>query len=295
MQKENTALRPKINQQIEDGFFVLTYENTSDTSQAITRFVDASLIQFHFCFRGSATFHFNQRSYSLPLLDEHVLLLYNPQRDLPMELDIAPNTQLVTVLISIKKFHSLFSQEADQIPFLSEENINKKYYKDHIITPAMAVVLSQILQHQPNALMSRLYLKGKVYELLSLYFNPTEATDIAECPFLVDEENVRKIRNAKQIMLDRMTQPPSLQELSDEIGLSLKKLKEGFKQLYGSTVYQFVLDYKMDYARQLLGSGSHNVNEVALQLGYSNSSHFIEAFKKKFGTTPKKYLLSVSS
>ena len=295
MQKENTALRPKINQQIEDGFFVLTYENISDTPQAITRFVDASLIQFHFCFRGSATFHFNQRSYSLPLLDEHVLLLYNPQRDLPMELDIAPNTQLVTGLISIKKFHSLFSQEADQIPFLSKENSNKKYYKDHIITPAMAVVLSQILQHQPNALMSRLYLKGKVYELLSLYFNPTEATDIAECPFLVDEENVRKIRNAKQIMLERMTQPPSLQELSDEIGLSLKKLKEGFKQLYGSTVYQFVLDYKMDYARQLLGSGSHNVNEVALQLGYSNSSHFIEAFKKKFGTTPKKYLLSVSS
>lgn len=295
MQKENTALRPKINQQIEDGFFVLTYENTSDTPQAITRFVDASLIQFHFCFRGSATFHFNQRSYGLPLLDEHVLLLYNPQRDLPMELDIAPNTQLVTVLISIKKFHSLFSQEADQIPFLSEENSNKKYYKDHIVTPAMAVVLSQILQHQPNALMSRLYLKGKVYELLSLYFNPTEATDIAECPFLVDEENVRKIRNAKQIMLKRMTQPPSLQELSDEIGLSLKKLKEGFKQLYGSSVYQFLLDYKMDYARQLLGSGSHNVNEVALQLGYSNSSHFIEAFKKKFGTTPKKYLLSVSS
>lgn len=295
MPKENTALRSKINQEIEDGFFVLTYENSHETSQVITRFVDASLIQFHFCFRGSATFHFNERSYSLPLVDEHVLLLYNPQRDLPMELDLAPNGQLVTVLISIKKFHSLFSQEANQIPFLSDENINKKYYKDHIITPAMAVVLSQILQHQPHELMSRLYLKGKVYELLSLYFNPTEATDITECPFLVDEENVRKIRNAKQIMLERMTQPPSLQDLADEIGLSLKKLKEGFKQLYGSTVYQFVLDYKMDYARQLLGSGSHNVNEVALQLGYSNSSHFIEAFKKKYGTTPKKYLLSVSS
>lgn len=295
MPKENTALRPKINQEIENGFFVLTYENASEKSQVISRFVDASLIQFHFCFRGSATFHFNERSYRLPLTDEHVLLLYNPQRDLPMELDLSPNGQLVTVLISIKKFHSLFSQEAEQIPFLSDENSNKKYYKDHIITPAMAVVLSQILQHQPNALMSRLYLKGKVYELLSLYFNPTEATDIAECPFLVDEENVRKIRNAKQIMLERMTQPPSLQDLADEIGLSLKKLKEGFKQLYGSTVYQFVLDYKMDYARQLLGSGSHNVNEVALQLGYSNSSHFIEAFKKKFGTTPKKYLLSVSS
>jgi len=190
MSLKNNDLRPRADQLIEDGFFVLTYENDSDTTQPIVRHVDASLIQFHFCFRGSATFHFNQRSYSLPLLDEHVLLLYNPQRDLPMELDVTPNSQLVTVLISIKKFHSLFSQEANQISFLSEENINKKYYKDHIITPSMAVALSQILQHQPNALMSRLYLKGKVYELLSLYFNPTEATDVAERPFLVDEENV---------------------------------------------------------------------------------------------------------
>ena len=112
---------------------------------------------------------------------------------------------------------------------------------------------------------------------------------------MVDEENVRKIRNAKKIMLECMVDPPSLPELADEIGLSLKKLKEGFKQLYGSTAYQFVLDHKMNHARQLLGTGSYNVNEVASQLGYSNSSHFIEAFKKKFGTTPKKYLLSVSS
>ena len=96
-------------------------------------------------------------------------------------------------------------------------------------------------------------------------------------------------------MLTRMAAPPSLPDLADEIGLSLKKLKEGFKQLYGSTVYQFVLDHKMNHARQLLVTGSYNVNEVAIQLGYSNSSHFIEAFKKKFGTTPKKYLLSVSS
>ena len=295
MSLKNNVLSPRADQLIEDGFHVLTYENETDISQPIVRHVDASLIQFHFCFRGNATFHFNQRTYNLPLLDEHVLLLYNPQRDLPMELDVSPNAQLVTVLISIKKFHSLFSQEANQISFLSDENADKKYYKDHIITPSMAVALSQILQHQPNTLMSRLYLKGKVYELLSLYFNPTEATDVAECPFLVDEENVRKIRNAKKIVLERMTNPPSLQDLADEIGLSLKKLKEGFKQLYGSTVYQFILDHKMNHARQLLGSGSFNVNEVALQLGYSNSSHFIDAFKKKFGTTPKKYLLSVSS
>ena len=91
-----------------------------------------------------------------------------------------------------------------------------------------------------------------------------------------------------------MAEPPSLQELSNEIGLSLKKLKEGFKQIYGDTVYGFLLDYKMEHARRLLESNKHNVNEVGSKIGYSTSSHFIAAFKKKFGTTPKKYVSSLS-
>ena len=51
----------------------------------------------------------------------------------------------------------------------------------------------------------------------------------------------------------------------------------------------------MDEARKMLESQKYNVNEVGLKLGYSTSSHFINAFKKKYGTTPKKYLGSVSS
>ena len=69
MTTENNALRPKIDQTIETGFDVLTHENETDKKQHVIRHVDASLIQFHFCFRGSATFHFNERTYSLPILD----------------------------------------------------------------------------------------------------------------------------------------------------------------------------------------------------------------------------------
>jgi AraC-like DNA-binding protein len=101
---------------------------------------------------------------------------------------------------------------------------------------------------------------------------------------------VKKIKLAKEIILQRMTEPPTLRELADEVGLSLKKLKEGFKEIYGDTVFSFLFDYKMDYARKLLEKGQHNVNEVGLHIGYSTASHFIAAFKKKFGTTPKKYI-----
>ncbi|MDA9972091.1 helix-turn-helix transcriptional regulator, partial [Flavobacteriaceae bacterium] len=68
-----------------------------------------------------------------------------------------------------------------------------------------------------------------------------------------------------------------------------------FKQLYGETVYGYLLTHKMEEARRMLESGKFNVNEVGLKVGYSTSSHFIAAFKKKYNTTPKKYLLSLSS
>ena len=280
---------------IEEGFYVLRFQNDTNEVTREVREINSSFIQFHFCLKGQGDFLFNTGNYVFNVKEEHSILLYNPQRDLPIDLKLQPNTWIIGVVISIKKFHSLFSQDADHIHFLSPENSTKKYYDNGNITPSMAVVLSQILSSNIHESMKALYLKGKVYELLSLYFNKNEDTDIEQCPFLIDEDNVRKIRLAKEIILKNISEPPSLQELSEEIGLSLNKLKEGFKQLYGDTVFGYLLDHKMEEARRMLASTNYNVNEVGLRIGYSTSSHFIAAFKKKYGTTPKKYLMSLSS
>jgi len=155
-------------------------------------------------------------------------------------------------------------------------------------------VLSQLFNFNMHQSIRKLYFKGKVYELLSHYFNRAEDANTEQCPFLVDEDNVIKIRKAKDIVIANMAEPPGLQELADQVGINLKRLKMGFRQIYGDSVYSFLFDYKMEYARKLLDSGSYNVNEVGLKIGYSTSSHFIAAFKKKFGTTPKKYLMSIN-
>lgn len=279
---------------IEDDFVVLRFQNDSDETSHFEREVGVDLIQFHFGIKGRAKFIFNQGRYALDLREEVSLFLYNPQKELPVHLEIAPHSWVISVLISIKKFHGFFSEQADHIPFLSQDNIDKKYYKDEKINPAMAVVLSQMFHFNLHQSIKKLYFKGKVYELLSLYFNRSEDTNIEACPFLVDEENVIKIRKAKDIVIANMAEPPGLQELADQVGINLKRLKMGFRQIYGDSVYSFLFDYKMDTARKLLDSGSYNVNEVGLKIGYSTASHFISAFKKKFGTTPKKYLMSMN-
>ena len=279
---------------LEKGFYVLHFQNESKDVEVFERDIDSTFIQMHFCIRGNSKFLFNNGNYSFDVLDNRSILLYNPQRTLPIHLEIQPKTTLISLLISIEKFHSLFSKESGYIPFLSNENSNRKYYDDAEIKPTVAIVLQQIINSNINSSIRELYVKGKVYELLSLHFQKDEATEGEYCPFLVDEDNVLKIRRAKEIIISRMAEPPSLQELANEIGLNLKKLKEGFKQIYGDTVYSFLFDYKMEHARRLLESNKFNVNEVGVQIGYSTASHFIAAFKKKFGTTPKKYVMSLN-
>lgn len=278
---------------IEEDFLLIRFQNDGTENYPVKRAVSQGLIQFHFGLKGKAKFVFNDGNYALELKEEKSLLFYNPQKELPIQLEVSPNTWLISILISIKKLHKLFSSDTENIPFLSEENIDKKYYKEHNISPSMAIVLSQLFHYNLNPSIKNLYYKGKGYELLSLYFNRSEDPNAEQCPFLIDEENVLKIRKAKELVIANMAEPPGLQELADQVGLNLKKLKMGFKQIYGDTVYGFLFDYKMDYARKLLDSGSYNVNEVGLKVGYSTGSHFIAAFKKKFGTTPKKYLMSL--
>ncbi|HEX8269410.1 MAG TPA: AraC family transcriptional regulator [Flavobacterium sp.] len=279
---------------IEDDFVLIRFQNDDTEPFRAQRDVSSGLIQFHFGMKGKAKFIFNQGNYSLDLKEEKSLLLYNPQKDLPLDLELAPNSWVISVFVSIKKFHALFSTEADYIPFLSDENKDKKYYNEGDISPSMAIVLSQLFHFNLHPAIKNLYYKGKGYELLSLYFNRTEDPDAEQCPFLIDEENVLKIRKAKDIVIANMAEPPGLQELADQVGLNLKKLKMGFRQIYGDSVYSFLFDYKMEIARKLLEDGTHNVNEVGLKIGYSTASHFISAFKKKFATTPKKYLMSIN-
>jgi len=280
---------------IEEGFYILKFQNETTIPQLISRGISSSYIQFHFNVKGKSKFLFNNGNYQLPLEEEKSLLLYNPKQDLPLNLELQPRSWLISLVISIEKFHSLFSEEAKYIPFLTLENKDKKYYQDGTISPSMAIVLNQLMNFNLMPTIKSLYFKAKAYELLSLQFNRAGDPDVEQCPFLSDEVNILKIRKAKDIVISRMAEPPSLQELSDEIGLSLKKLKDGFKQIYGDSVYSFLFEYKMEYARKLLDSGEYNVNEVGLKVGYSTSSHFIASFRKKFGTTPKKYIMSLPS
>lgn len=278
---------------VEEGFFLLKIHNREKSNERFNRSVDKSFIQLHFCLSGKAKLLFNGGNYALDVPENKSFLLYNPQQDLPIDLSLEADSKMIILLIAIEKFHTFFSQEAGLIHFLSGENMNKKCYRDKELNPNEIMVLNQIFHYGLHSSLEKLYTKGKVYELISLYFHKSDNEGAQNCPFLEDEVNVEKIQKAKSILIERMTEPPSLSELSDMINLSLAHLKEGFKHIYGETVYAYLLNYKMEFARRLLATKKYNIAEVSFEVGYSTPSHFIAAFKKKYGVTPKRYMSSL--
>jgi AraC-like DNA-binding protein len=70
------------------------------------------------------------------------------------------------------------------------------------------------------------------------------------------------------------------------IGLNDFKLKKGFKELFGTTVFSYLNELKMDYAKRLILDEKKTIYEVAMTLGYSEPHHFYAAFKRRFGYSP---------
>ena len=278
-----------FNVEIESGFNILNTINQGNKKSFLKREINTSCIQFHFILEGKSTFVFNDGAYKMTVENGKYIVLYNPLKNLPINAVVSENTSLISILISIKKFHKLFSEDTDNIQFLKDENINQKYYNENKISNKISLVLNEIKRFDIKSSTKNLFLKAKVYELFSHLYNINTDLNIEQCPFLTNEENFKKIKKAKDVIIENMTNPPTLVELSKEINLSLKKLKEGFKKIYGKPVYQYLLEYKMELAKKLLSENSYNVNEVSIKLGYSTASHFITAFKNKYGLTPKNF------
>lgn len=101
---------------------------------------------------------------------------------------------------------------------------------------------------------------------------------------IVDAERLQAVKDylRTEFLCPRL----SLDLLCRRFGLNEFKLKKGFKQLFGNTVFGFVQELKMKAARRMLVEERLNVNEVADHLGYSSPNHFSAAFKKMYGYSP---------
>ncbi|NDJ19836.1 helix-turn-helix transcriptional regulator [Myxacorys almedinensis] len=168
--------------------------------------------------------------------------------------------------------------------------ISYPFYRQGTITAEMQVVLHQILHCIYQGPMKQMYLEGKVLELAALQFSQfAEVDNCLHKETALKSDDIERLHQAKEILMAQINDPPSILGLSRQVGLNDFKLKQGFRQVFGTTVFGYLREYRLEQARLLLIEGELSVQQVARAIGYTHSGYFATAFKHKFGISPKTY------
>lgn len=160
------------------------------------------------------------------------------------------------------------------------------------ITRAMLAALRQILNCPYQGVVKKLYLESKSLELLALLLEEKAQKNLDSQPRVyLSPGDVERIHHASSILQKQIPDPPSLLELSRQVGLNDCTLKRGFQMVFGTTVFGYLHQLRMDQAAQLLKQQELTISRVAASVGYASPTSFSMAFRKHCGLSPKQYQL----
>ncbi len=131
-----------------------------------------------------------------------------------------------------------------------------------------------------------MYAQGRALELLALSLATLSVRDHMD-PEGMSGRDAEKIGRAKVLLERDFVRTPTIPELARDVGTNEAKLMQGFKQLYGQTIFDFTQTRRMEHARRLLEETDRSITEIAFDVGYEYPSNFTTAFKRHFGVTPK--------
>ncbi len=281
---------------LEEDFVVQVIVNEKGSARISNFRNDKKCIYFKFAATGSVVYEWPENKYILKEEDGDYLIFYFPNESIAVEERLKAKSSMIRIGISYDKFHALLAKSDDYSNRFFSDVKSKNYV--HLLktnSEPLKVVLNDILMSSRLLSNQELFIKGKTYELFSLIFHRPLKAQENSCPFLMDNEYFLKVKQAKDVLIANKSSATPIAELAKKVGLNTKKLKEGFKQIYGKPIYQYFLDYKLTFAlEQLNKNKDQSIKDLSYLVGYSSPSHFIEAFKKKFGVTPKQYLLTKS-
>lgn len=151
--------------------------------------------------------------------------------------------------------------------------------------PEVSFLANEIIRPAPIGLLGQLHRESRTLDLLGRILEPIIAPK-HQCPMTLRRADIDLMEHAREILLSRLMSPPPLSVLAGELGINVSKVKTHFRIVFGESVFEFVRNRQMNFARQLLESGHSNVSQTAYMIGYNNPANFTTAFRRHFGVTP---------
>lgn len=202
--------------------------------------------------------------------------------------------QFITVEYSPEFLHRQFHDKAGSLHPLVQAAVKGEVKTSAVsavgrLDTALRAVVESLRRPPVFAPAQSVWFQSKAAELAALlFFQPPEGELFCTRAKRAARERVERARG---ILRERMSEPPSFEELGRLVGCSPFYLSRLFSQETGMTAQQFLRQVRMERAAELLRTGRCNVTETALEVGYNSLSHFSTAFHETFGCCPGLYPL----
>jgi AraC-like DNA-binding protein len=267
-------------------------------TRAVTRFDDVAwrrgeanddMVRLHFGVRGDYAVRYPVLGRSFDLVGGHHNVLYSQ----PFALEFVNKTS------ELETFGVQFPRE-QFVAYTAGANDQLSRFCERIsagepallfdgwasLTPQIADLIRQMSECKYTGTLKDLFMLSKSIELLVASVDAPAAASGASTAFVKRAGDRERLVAARELVSARLAAPPTLSEVAKSVGLNEYKLKRGFKEMFGTTVFEYLSQQRLELARRLLLDTDKHVAEVAFELGYATPQHFSHAFKRRFGVSP---------
>lgn len=217
------------------------------------------------------------------------IFLANPSGEWSLHWNVTGPSTIYVINLEMTGFHKLLGVDMHRGAHSGTKSF-QDLQKRIAVNPSQLMGFEMMMHHKLHPPYSTIYEQGKFLEQFSLIMDAAFGPTDTSCPVALTPATERKLYEIRRYIMQSIEEEPDPDFLALEYDISRLTLREGFKYLFGKTLHQFHADHKLEWAMQQLTEGDYLVKELAFAVGYQNPSHFIAAFKKKFGFTPKQFL-----
>ena len=153
---------------------------------------------------------------------------------------------------------------------------------DDELMGAVLRFLRSLAAESDRRVLAPLYLHELVYRIL-------QRDRFAKLLLIAGQQDDGTIAAALNYINAHLSEPLTVEILARQVNLSSSAFSRRFRELTGTSPYQFVKETRLERARELLLERRLRVTDISVAVGYASMSHFTKEFRVRFGTTPREY------
>lgn len=156
-----------------------------------------------------------------------------------------------------------------------------------------AIALAEQLVRPPSAapLAQAIYMESRLLDLLGEALMPTAQEQapgaLPSCRPGLDPQQLQWLRDLREYLHNDEGGAVSVDALARALGTNANSLQALFRQAYGTTLFNFIRESRLQRARLALERDGISIKKAASLAGYTSAANFSTAFSRRFGITPK--------